>query len=149
MSALETVPSAKQAFFRSMVLGTLIYAVVLGFFNDYTSILHTTSYSTTFAVAVVMQILTYATLVLKDKTVAWHNREGATRNTPAMVFSVWLIMFLSKFVFLGAIGLVFGDDVEISGFIGLLLIIACMTVAQSLIELIDKKLGNEDEPRAG
>ena len=145
MSALNPRPSARQAFFRSMVLGTLIYAVVLGFFNDYTSILHTESYSTTFAVAVVMQVLTYATLLLKDKTVAWHNRDRATRNTAAMIVSVWLIMFLSKFVFLGAIGLIFGDAVEISGFVGLLVIIACMTIAQSLIELIDKKLGDETE----
>jgi ABC-type phosphate transport system permease subunit len=105
-----------------------IPSVVLGFFNDYTSILHTASYSTTFAVAVVMQILTYATLHLKDKTVAWFNREGAGRSKAAMLFSIWLIMFLSKFVFLGAIGVIFREKVEISGFVGLLLIIASVII---------------------
>ena len=87
-----------------MVLGTLIYSVVLGFFNDYTSILHTGSYSMTFAVAVVMQSLTYATLLLKDKDGgAGSGAEGRAAAEAAMLFSVWLIMFLSKFVFLGAI----------------------------------------------
>jgi hypothetical protein len=132
-----------------MVLGTLIYSVVLGFFNDYTSILQTTSYSTTFAVAVVMQILTYATFLLKDKTVAWFKREGAGRNKAAMLFSIWLIMFLSKFVFLGAISVIFREQVEISGFVGLLLIIVCMTLAQTLIELADRKLGNQESATSG
>jgi hypothetical protein len=143
MPETETTLHKRQQLFRSMVLGTLIYSVVLGFFNDYTSILHTRSYSTTFAVALVMQLLTYATLLLKDKTVAWFRREGAGRSKAGMIFSVWLIMFLSKFVFLGAIGIIFGDAVEISGFVGLLLIIVCMTLAQALIEWIDARLGYE------
>ena len=142
MSEPKTPPHAKQEFFRSMVLGTLIYSVVLGFFNDYTSILHTESYSTTFAVAIVMQVLTYATFLLKDKVVAWFKREGAPQRKAAMLFSIWLIMFLSKFVFLGAIGVIFRDKVEISGFVGLLLIIICMTVAQALVEMTDRKLGH-------
>ena len=50
--------SRKQALFRSMLAGILLYSVVLGFFNDYTDILHTGTYSVTFAVAVVMQVLT-------------------------------------------------------------------------------------------
>ena len=59
----------KQAFFRSMLVGILLYSVVLGFFNDYTDILHTGSYSVTFAVAIVMQILTYLTFAAKDYVV--------------------------------------------------------------------------------
>ena len=47
--------------FRQMVLGILLHSVVLGFFNDDTDILHTRSYSVTFSVAIVMQLLTYLT----------------------------------------------------------------------------------------
>ena len=50
-------------------------------------------------------------------------------------------MFLSKFVFLAAIAVVFQGSVEISGFVGLLVIIACMTIAQRLVEFVDDKLG--------
>ena len=107
-----------------------------------TSMLYTDSYSITFAVAIVMQILTYATFLLKDKVLAWFRRERAPQRKAAMLFSVWLIMFLSKFVFLGAIAVIFGDKVEISGFVGLLLIIICMTAAQTAIELVDRKLGH-------
>ena len=33
--------SRKQTAFRTMLAGILLYTVVLGFFNDYTDILHT------------------------------------------------------------------------------------------------------------
>lgn len=49
------------------MFGTLIYAAVLGFFEDYTNIIATWSYSVTFMVAVVMQLLTMATFALKKR----------------------------------------------------------------------------------
>ena len=122
-----------------MVLGVLLYSVVLGFFNDYTNIFSASSYSTTFGVAVVMQVLTHATFVAKDRIVHRLRRRESTRMI-TIAISVWLLMFLSKFVFLGVIKLVFSQEVEISGFFGLILIIASLTMAQTLVELADKKM---------
>lgn len=118
-----------------MVLGVLLYSVVLGFFNDYTDILSTSSYSVTFAVAVVMQILTYVTFMFKDVTVRWLKQKDNPRKI-TLGFSIWLIMFLSKFIFLGVIDFIFGQQVEISGFVGLLAIIVCLTIAQKTVEFI-------------
>lgn len=126
-----------------MVLGILLYSVVLGFFNDYTDILQTRSYSVTFSVAVVMQLLTFLTFELKDLVVRGFKRRGGPQHKVGIVVSVWLIMFLSKFVFLGVISVIFRDAVHISGFVGLMLIIVCMTVAQMLVNLIDGKLAGE------
>lgn len=131
----------KQEMFKEMVLGVLLYSVVLGFFNDYTDILTTGSYSVTFAVAIVMQILTFLTLKLKDYTVRWFKQKENSRKV-ALGFSIWLIMFLSKFVFLGVIDVIFGEQVEISGFVGLLAIIICLTIAQNAVEYLYKKLGD-------
>ncbi len=133
-------PVDRQKMFREMVLGTLLYSVVLGFFNDYTDILYTGTYSTTFAAAFVLQVLTYLTFDLKKRIVAWFRHKQGSKV--GMAFSVWLVMFLSKFVFLEAINIVFRGQVEISGFIGLLVIVASLTIAQKLIELVDKKLEN-------
>ncbi len=130
-----------------MILGVLLYSVVLGFFNDYTDILQTRSYSVTFAVAVVMQLLTYATFALKDRVVRGFRRRGGPQHKVGIVISVWLIMFLSKFVFLGVISVIFRDAVHLSGFIGLMLIIVTMTVAQKLVDLVDDRLA-DDRPDA-
>lgn len=142
MSDKVTQPNAKQKLFQEMVLGVLLYTVVLGFFNDYTDVLYTGTYSVTFAVAVVMQILTYLTFALKDIVVKKFNKNGKTERKFALAFVIWLIMFFSKFVFLGVISVIFSEDVEISGFVGLLLIIACLTIAQKLVEVTYKKLAN-------
>lgn len=136
---LSTI-SKNQELFTDFVTGVLIYAVVLGFFNDYTEILKTTSYSTTFFVAVVMQSLTVLTLLLKSKVVAKFKGKQGRSSKALMVFFVWLIMFSSKFVFLGAISLIFQDDVDISGFIGLVAIIAVMMIFQESIRFIQRKL---------
>ncbi|MDN5930555.1 MAG: hypothetical protein L0I24_05755 [Pseudonocardia sp.] len=134
-------PPAGQRFYREMLLGTLLYSVVLGFFNDYTDVLQTASYSVTFAVAVVLQVLTYLTFALKRRVVALIRTRDGPRQRAATALGVWLVMFLSKFVFLAVIGLLFRDAVTISGFVGLLLVIASMTIAQRLAELADDRLG--------
>lgn len=125
----------KQRLFREMVFGTLVYAVVLGFFNDYTDILHTDSYSTTFLVAIVMQLLTYLTFLLKDVV-----SKKFKANKIALVLGVWLLLFLSKFVFLAVINLLFGYAVEISGFVGLMIVIVTMTVIKQSLDAVFKKL---------
>ncbi len=132
----------KQAFFREMVLGTLVYAVVLGFFNDYTDILRTNSYSTTFLVAIVMEILTYLTFLLKAYIVSHFKGKPSRWAKVGLVVGVWLVLFLSKFVFLEAIDLIFASAVDISGFTGLMAIILTMTISKELIDYIFTELAD-------
>ena len=123
----------------TMTLGVLVYSVVLGFFNDYTTIIHTESYSVTFALAIIMQLLTYLTFKLKDIVVA---KIKNTKDSSKLLiaFGVWLVMFFSKFVFLWVIDLVFREYVQVSGFIGLLIVIIAMTAISTFVTYVFKKL---------
>jgi len=132
--------SPKQQLFREMVMGTLVYAVVLGFFEDHTDIINTWSYTTTFFVAIVMQILTYITFWLKSLVVKYFKGKEGKKYRAALVFGVWLILFLSKFVFLAVIDYTFGSSVDLSGFVGLMIIILTMTAAKYLIDIVYSKL---------
>lgn len=134
-------PNSKQVLFQEMVLGTLVYAVVLGFFEDYTEILNTWSYSITFSTAFVLQVLTYLTFLLKKRIYNWQRKNPESKSKGLMIFSVWLVMFLSKFVFLYTLDFIFGETVEISGFVGLLLIIITMFIVKEAIRKIYKVLG--------
>jgi len=140
MIRLSTNMSPKQQFFNDMVLGALVYSVVLGFFEQYTAILSTWSYSITFLVAIVMQILTYLALRLKSQVVTHFQKKTGKSYTAVIILSVWAIMFFSKFIFLAVIDLLFGHTVTISGFIGLLLVIMTMTLAKKGIDLVYQKL---------
>lgn len=135
-----TTRSSRQQLFLDMFVGTLIYAAVLGFFNDYTDILSTSSYSVTFALAFVMQILTFLTFRLKDVVAGWFKARPGKAAKVGLVFGVWFVMFSSKFVFLAVIELIFNQDVVVNGFVGLLVVIISMTVVQKLADLIYKKL---------
>ena len=142
MATSSQALNPQQLFFREMVLGTLVYAVVLGFFNDYTTILSTSSYSITFLVAIVMQLLTYLTLLLKKKVANHFKQKNGTFSKVALILSVWLILFLSKFIFLAVIDFIFGQYVQISGFVGLLAIILTMTIAKQLIDYVFNALAD-------
>lgn len=134
-------PNARQSFFTEIVLGALIYSVVFGFFADYTDILYTSSYSTTFMAAILMQLLIYPTFQLKKRTAGWFKKRTGTRYKIGLVLSVWAIMFSSKFVFLAALNVAFGANIEIKGFVGLLVIILCATLLTKLTQLVYTKLG--------
>ena len=54
----------RQLYFKDIFVGALIYAVTLGFFNDYTSIVEAKSFSTIFYGAVVLEILTFLTFLI-------------------------------------------------------------------------------------
>jgi hypothetical protein len=136
--------SSKQRIFREWTSGTLIYAVVMGFFNDYTDFLRIESFSTVFLAALVMQALTSATFSVKKRVNSWYQGRTGTGIKIAHGLSIWAIMFFSKFVFLEVINIVFASAVEISSFVGLMLIIAVMVILSGLIEVIDRKLGSAD-----
>lgn len=145
MKQKALIVTKKQLIYKEMLVGTLIYAVVLGFYNDYTDIFYAKSFSTIFLTALVMQILTFATFAFKDVVVNWlKGREGFIYKF-AMFFCVWLIMFLSKFVFLWVIDILFGYNVNISGFFGLLAIIISVTLLDKLASFAFIRLGKSSK----
>jgi hypothetical protein len=134
--------SKNQELYSSMFVGILLYTVVLGFFNDYTDILVTTSYSVTFFMAIVMQLLTYATFEVKNIVKSKFRQKNGTKATFGLVIGVWLVLFLSKFVFLAVIDFIFRDDVYISGFFGLMAMVVCLTIVQKVSEKVYANLAD-------
>lgn len=134
--------TSKQLAFQELFIGTLVYVTVLGFFNDYTSIVYANSFSTIFFAGVVLEMLTYLAFLLKGTLISWlKNRQGIAYRI-LMFFSVWLIMFLSKFVFMGALTVIFGEYITINGFFGIVLVVASVTLVHKLAYVIFKKLGD-------
>lgn len=135
--------TSAQLAYQELFIGTLIYVAVLGLFNDYTSIVSAKSFSTIIYASIVLEILTYFAFKLKNTIIAQlKNREGAIYKV-LMFFSVWLIMFLSKFVFIWALDLVFGNYIAINGFFGILLVVLSVTIVHKFAYVIFHKLGKE------
>lgn len=143
MSDQEKPFNNKQIAFKELFVGTFIYAVVLGFFNDYTSIVTAKSFSTIFYASVVLEILTFLAFSLKSKIVKLLKHKPGLFYKITLFFSVWLVMFLSKFVFIGAIDFIFSDYINIDGFFGILFVALAVTVIHKLADTIFIKLANK------
>lgn len=131
----------RQRIFVDLVVGTLIYAVVLGFSNDYTELVWARSFSTIFWASAVLAVLTWLTLRLKTRVLArLRSREGGSHRA-LIGFVLWQILFWSKFVFLWVLETIFGDDIRFSGFFGILVPIVLVTIITRLAELLFIRLG--------
>lgn len=135
--------SSAQLAYQELFIGTLIYIAVLGLLNDYTSIVSAKSFSTIIYASIVLELLTYLAFKLKSVIIAWlKHREGAIYKA-LMFFSVWLIMFLSKFIFIWALDVIFDSYISINGFFGILFVVVSVTAVHKLAYYIFQKLGNE------
>ena len=67
------------------------------------------------------------------------SREGAVWKA-ARIVAVWLILFLSKFVILEAVDLVFGDHVELGSFFEIAAIVVTMLAANAALLAIYRRL---------
>jgi hypothetical protein len=141
--------SPRQLLFKELFVGTLVYAIVLGFFDDYTSIVEATSFSFIFLAAIILEVLTCAAVAVKDRIVAQLRHRGTPRAFALMVVGVWFVLFSSKFVFIWAIDLVLGDDVNINGFFGILAVALVVTVVHRTADVVFVRLGETPTPSAG
>ena len=133
--------SARQLLFKELFVGTLIYAVVLGFFDDYTELVEARSFSYVFMAAIVLELLTCATFAVKDAIVGRLRDRGSRASKLVMAFGVWFVMFSSKFVFIWAIDTVFGDDVNFDGFVAIFVVALAVTVMHRLADWTFTRLG--------
>ncbi|MFT3879851.1 MAG: hypothetical protein QM703_09345 [Gemmatales bacterium] len=122
----------KQQVFTEIVVGTLIYVVVLGFFRDYTDIVTANSFTTIFLAAFVLQILTYLTFLLKKRIIAWLKDKPGALYRVLTFFCVWLVLFLSKFVFIGVLDLLFSQYIYVHGFFGILFVVLSVTILHKI-----------------
>jgi hypothetical protein len=133
--------NAGQLLFKELFVGTLIYAVVLGFFDDYTSIVEASSFSYVFMAAIVLEVLTCGAFAIKGAIVRNLRQRDSRASTAAMAFGVWFVMFTSKFVFIWAIDGIFGDAVNINGFFGIFIVALVVTVVHRLADWAFVRLG--------
>ncbi len=145
MKAKNSPFSSQQLIFQELFVGTLIYVAVLGFFNDYTSIVYAKSFSTIFFASVVLEVLTYLAFQLKNQIITWLKDRDRMMYRILMFFCVWLVMFLSKFVFIGVLDLLFGSYIRVNGFFGILAVVLCVTITHRLAYFVFKKLGETEQ----
>lgn len=118
--------------FQELFVGTLIYTTVLGFYNDYTDVVVANSFSTIFFAAIVLELLTYGVFKIKNRVVQYLKHKTQWFFKVLLFFTVWFIMFVSKFIFIWVIDIIFGEYISINGFFGILFVVLTVTLLHKL-----------------
>lgn len=131
----------RQQIFAEVLVGTLIYVVVLGLFEEYTDLVDAKSFSTIVFASILLETLTFLTFLLKDWWIGFLTRWHGELSRPQKIFALWLVMFFSKFPFLWAIEWVFRGNFQVNGFIALVIVIVTVTVLAKLANAFFIRLG--------
>jgi len=133
--------SPAQARFLSWVSAVLVDIVVLNLFVEFVHTIVIDSFSISILTAVLLKLMVDAVKGLEQSVSAYFAaREGAVWK-PVRFLAVWLILFLSKFVILEAVNVVFGDHVELGSFIEIVGIIVTMLAANAALVAVYQSLG--------
>ena len=106
-----TTVTRGQLRFASWVTDVLVYIVVLNLFVQYVPKVITESFTVSIFTAVVLKLLIDAIAGVERRVSGWFNRRQGKSWRVLGLVAVFAILFISKFVVLEVIGLVFGDRV--------------------------------------
>jgi hypothetical protein len=133
--------SRDQQRFADWVTDVLVDIVVLNLFVEFVDTVVIDSFWISTLAAILMKLMLDAVTGLERRVSrSFAAKEGSTNRVLRFV-SVWSILFLSKFVILEAVNLVFGDHVELGHFVEILLIIVGMLGTRAALGAIYRRLG--------
>jgi len=137
------VLSNHQALFISYLLYILVDLLVLNLFDEFWHRISIESFTISFFVAVILQVLLKATIKVEHKLAAYVQAKGGKYAKPKRIFATWLVLFGSKLVILEVVDLVFGDHVDFGGLVPFIVVVVGVFAAELLITKIFMSLGNE------
>lgn len=143
--ASAEVPTNRQRLFNRYFSAILLDMAVLGLFAEHWRHVTVDSFTVILLAAVLLQVLLKATLALEHRVGAFFSARPGTAMKFARVFVTWLILFVSKFVILGAIMFAFRGQVvfggPLHGVVAFIVVVTVMLAAEELVVRFYRQLG--------
>ena len=136
--------TSAQASFVSWVSAVLVDIVVLNLFVEFVHTVVIDSFYISILTAVLLKLMVDAVKGLEQRVSAYLSAKQGAAWKPVRFVAVWLILFLSKFVILEVVNVVFGSHVELGSFIEILAIVVTMLVANAALEAVYRGLARFD-----
>jgi len=119
----------------------LIYTVVLNLFVEYAEAIRIDSFTISILTAILLKTMLVIVGRFEHRVQHYFERKEGTLFKILGYVVIFLILFLSKFLILEVVNLVFGDRVELGHFVQLVVLIVTMIVARQIAEWIYRQLG--------
>ena len=123
----------------------LVFIVVLNLFVEYVPRVITESFTISIFTAVVLKLLIDAIARLEHHVSGWFKRREGSGWRALGLVTMFAILFLSKFVVLEVIDIVFGDRVTFGGFIEVLVLVLTMIPARLGLIWTYRRLGEQGD----
>jgi hypothetical protein len=136
------VLTARQVQFASWSTYLLVDIVVLNLFVEFNHSVVIDSFYISILTAVLLRLLLGVTIQLEHR-VSWLFETKTFKGSRLVAgLLMFLILFTSKFVILEVIDFVFGDHVELGGFVEIVVIIVALIAAETAFRWVFKLLGH-------
>jgi hypothetical protein len=133
-----------QARFISWISEVLVDIVVLNLFVEYAHSVVIDSFAISILTALLLKLMVDAVKGLEQGVSAYFAAKPATIWKVLRYAAVWLILFLSKFVILEAVNIVFADHVELGSFFEIAAIVIVMLAANAALRTAYQRLARRD-----
>lgn len=134
----------RQLIFVSWTKDVLIYIIVLNLFVEYNAAIVIDSFTISIFTAILLKVLLEVILKLEHKVADFFEARPGTLSKFLRVLFIWLILFLSKFVILEIVDIVFGDHVELGHFLDVLVLVITLMIARELVQRIYISFGRSE-----
>ena len=142
-----TITRAQQRF-ADWMTDVLVDVVVLNLFVEFVASVVIDSFWISILTAILLKLMLDAVVGLEHRVAGYFAaKEGTTYRALGLV-SGFSILFLSKFVILEAVNLVFREHVELGHFIEIVAIIVGMLGARAVLDIAYRRLGERAPERA-
>ncbi len=134
------VITPRQARFLSFMSDVLIYVVVINLFVEYAPSVIIESFTISLFTAIVLKLMLDSIIGLEQRVRAWFGRRVGTVWRILGIGATWGILLLSKFVIIEITHLIFGDRVQLGGFIDVVVLVIAMIAARRGLGLVYVRL---------
>ena len=138
MSDVKTVTvTTAQERFMSWASDVLVYTVVLNLFVEYSEAIVIDSFTISLFTAAVLKVLLDILTAVEHRASHFFGQYAKWLGYASM----WVVLFLSKFVILEVIDIIFGEHVELGKFLDVVFLVITMMVVRELAARAYKALG--------
>lgn len=134
----------RQSQFASVMTDVLVYTVVLNLFVEYSDAIVIDSFTISILTAALLKVLLEIIFAAEHVVSEYFKKRNRPLSKVLRVVSVWLILFSSKFLILEVVDFIFGEHVELGGFLDVIVLVIALMVAQKVVGLIYDALGPRD-----
>ena len=142
-NAGETISKNQHLFIRYFT-AFLIDLVVLNIFAEYWGYVSIYSFTISLFAAALLQLLLQVTLKFEEYCAECFKKMETKWAKTLRILTAWAILFISKFIILGAVNFLFGDDIVFSGplhgVVSFIVVVITMLAAEQAIIKLYRKL---------